>query len=101
MDKTIKAKWIAALRSGKFKQTTTGFLQFTPSKKKASQYCCLGVLMCVQGTTPRKAMPFVNSSVVPTEFSAGLSVEAQKDLARRNDAGNSFASLANYIEQFI
>lgn len=38
MDATLKAKWVAALRSGKYKQGK-GYLQRTPGK-----FCCLGVL---------------------------------------------------------
>lgn len=38
MNKEIKAKWIEALRSGKYKQTTEGVLY------DGNAYCCLGVL---------------------------------------------------------
>lgn len=40
LDKKIKAKWLKALRSGKYKQTRKGTLY----NKKSNAYCCLGVL---------------------------------------------------------
>ncbi len=43
MDKRIKAKWLAALRSRKFKQTH-GQLREDEPIKGTSSYCCLGVL---------------------------------------------------------
>ena len=96
----IKVKLLEALRSGKYTQTKRGLLQWQPGKKKASQYCCLGVLMCVQGKRPLRARCSVNSSVVPSEFNAGLSVQEQVKLAGINDGTDStFASIADYIEQ--
>jgi len=39
MDKNIKKKWVKALRSGKYKQTTTDLCDIT-----SNTHCCLGVL---------------------------------------------------------
>jgi hypothetical protein len=44
MDKKLKAKWVKALRSGKFKQGN-GVL-YNPNKRT---HCCLGVLSQVDG----------------------------------------------------
>lgn len=42
MDKRLKAKWIKALRSGRYKQADQEL-------KNADGYCCLGVLCTVAG----------------------------------------------------
>lgn len=45
MTPEMKTKWVEALRSGKYKQTT-GLL------KDAEGYCCLGVLASINGHEP-------------------------------------------------
>ena len=47
MQKTMKKKWVKALRSGEYQQTR-GALCNRNSRKKPS-YCCLGVLCDVTG----------------------------------------------------
>lgn len=96
----IKTKWIAALRSGKHKQTTDGFLQ-TRDANRHSKYCCLGVLMAIQGKSPLKTLTSVTLDSVPHELNAGLTVPEQKELAQMNDGGDSFADIADYIENII
>jgi hypothetical protein len=51
MDKDIKTKWIAALRSGEYKQTTGVLARMHYSSPDGSQlhHCCLGVLCEVVG----------------------------------------------------
>ena len=96
----IKTKWLAALRSGKYLQTR-GFLQLQLAPKKKYHYCCLGVLVCVQGKTPKKAgLSIIN--VVPNDFAAGLTVGEQNKLAEMNDRPDStFAQIADYIENTL
>lgn len=48
MPKAILDKWLAALRSGKYKQTQNHL-------EKDGGYCCLGVLQCVVDGTVEKA----------------------------------------------
>jgi hypothetical protein len=43
-------KWSAALRSGKFKQTTSTLGEF--DEAFGPSYCCLGVATCVSGDRP-------------------------------------------------
>lgn len=43
----IEAEWIAALRSGEFKQTTGTLEQVLHGTDPLVGYCCLGVLGCV------------------------------------------------------
>lgn len=47
MNAEVKAKWVAALRSGKFEQGRTALAFQTDDG--ATQYCCLGVLCEVLG----------------------------------------------------
>ena len=47
MKKNIADKWVAALRSGKYKQTKH-------SLKDEHGYCCLGVLCEIRNTMPTK-----------------------------------------------
>lgn len=44
MKAEMKADWIAALRSGEFRQTTGTLRQRSP---EGDSHCCLGVLACV------------------------------------------------------
>jgi hypothetical protein len=44
MNKQIKAKWIRALRSGRYTQTTNTLRRINKATHKAEGYCCLGVL---------------------------------------------------------
>lgn len=91
MDAEVKVKWLAALRSGNYEQAR-GKLKIDKA------YCCLGVLAHVQksrvGTLPQ-------ADVLPDRLSAGLTKEAQRELAHRNDAGSSFAEIADYIEKTL
>jgi len=95
MDAELKAKWIAALRSGKYKQGQ-GQLKF------GDEFCGIGVLADVAGfewqaddgvIVPRTfsvAYHFLPSSLLPLDF--------QRRLARKNDTGATFAEIADIIE---
>ena len=43
MDEELKANWLRALRSGKYKQGM-GYLRSTTSEDEPDSFCCLGVL---------------------------------------------------------
>lgn len=113
MDTEIKAKWIAALRSGKYQQTQK-------TLRDATGYCCLGVLCDVLGLgwEPSAEEGFFecrgSSEVLPDEALSlsGISLSApavQKDgkyvgLAMLNDGGgtflaHTFAEIADLIEE--
>jgi hypothetical protein len=91
MDAELKAKWVAALRSGTYTQGT-GELH-TPSEKS---FCCLGVLC----------------EVAQIEYTPGwaalpddtlLAFKIQNDLSDKNDGDGvsgpmTFAEIADYIE---
>ena len=90
MDANLKAKWVEALRSGDFKQTTEGYF------KHGKSFCCLGVLCVVAGEPPvLEENKSGNWLFVDNE--AGLS-DVSMRLASMNDDGASFADLADYIE---
>ena len=44
MNKEIMQKWVAALRSGKYKQTDGKLRSYEPDECGKYSYCCLGVL---------------------------------------------------------
>jgi hypothetical protein len=95
MDAKIKAKWLKALRGGRYKQTY-GQL------KDGSGYCCLGVLCKVSGLK----IDASGGSVLVEGRDAGyrpigqiVGEGAYTQLYRMNDCeGKSFAQIADYIE---
>lgn len=99
MDANLKAKWIAALRSGEYQQGAG--LLFNEDERA---YCCLGVLCAVSGL----AINADDDCVVGDEgrddgcyFTIEAMVGDYKPLARLNDSGKSFAEIADYIEANI
>lgn len=99
---TIK-EWIAALRSGEYKQGRNGFL-----RSSDDMYCCLGVLCEIRGATWEDA-PL--ETVKTFSGSAGyVSVDDREvlmtygldtlHLMEMNDhAGDPFTKIADYIEE--
>ena len=53
MDEKIKAVWVAALRSGKYKQTFGRLHRSKTTRMGPAGYCCLGVLSKACGETNR------------------------------------------------
>jgi len=128
MDVQLKAKWIAALRSGEFKQA-----QGELHDARNDSYCCLGVLCKVVGaewTSFEKEVLgenrsyFVTREHVPVKDGEllgdtdGEELEAaacekfgipdQTIFIHMNDGNtkldikpHSFAEIANYIEKFL
>jgi hypothetical protein len=96
----VKTKWVAALRSGEYKQGR-GLL-----RNGAGQYCCLGVLCEIQGV-PRAKAGFqfdgdVERAYMPSHaFLNGLGLYLQADtVAHMNDdLEHSFSEIADYIEK--
>jgi hypothetical protein len=84
--KTLKRKWVAALRSGKYKQGTFTF-------QCGDTFCCLGVL-CAIARRP-SGWGFVSSC-----FKDGGDAVCDK-LALMNDTGTSFKKIASYIERYL
>lgn len=111
MNNTLRKEWIAALRSGDYKQTT-GWLQ------KAGGFCCLGIACEVyMKNFPDRvetladlsyhtvgysfdALPFVSASL-PTgiDLEFGLDTLEARKLMNMNDIEKlSFNEIADYLE---
>lgn len=99
LTETLKAKWIAALKSGQFKQGKDRL-------KNKDKYCCLGVLREVSGYTGRTASGLLTPRHRKRSWSSkslvdGLPVDQQQTLAEMNDGGYSFSKIADWIEENI
>ncbi len=111
MNKEIKAKWVAALRSGEYTQGT-GQLRNTDNN-----FCCLGVLCNIHAQehpeiAARQTFPeeyLYTSDLLPidvcnwagVELAAGDRVVINDELrvlSHHNDSGHTFAEIADAIE---
>lgn len=98
MDPIKKAEWISALRSGNYEQGQR-YLKREGDEGR-SKYCCLGVLReLVQPGCDLYENE--QSSVLNENHACGLSEDQQRSLARMNDFGDSFLTIASYIETNI
>lgn len=126
MDEEIKAEWVAALRSGEYKQGA-GQLAYVSPNGNAS-YCCLGVLcdlLAQQGRISQRTRIHdegggsvyfkshgeedEDTGVLPKGVAklVGLGVDnpavlyggTLTDLASLNDGGASFKEIADLIER--
>ena len=96
MNPELKSKWIEALRSGEFKQTT-GMFKKTHSDG-TERFCCLGVLCVVAEENP---IIFAGSNWAFADRALGRTISGSPwpdHLAAKNDGGASFAEIANYID---
>lgn len=115
MNKTIKKKWVKALRSEKYKQ---GKEQL---RSLDNEFCCLGVLCDITipnlwkktkndyvvraketldpkfETTPEKYCYGMLPAKLATK--TGLNLDKQLALASMNDEGDDFVKIADWIEE--
>lgn len=104
MNPKIKVKWLAALRSGKYKQGRNAL------RPTDDRFCCLGVLCDV--VAPKKwdkraldesLTSHDGQNELPTHAvreRAGIPFEALYDLATKNDSERcKFTIIANWIEK--
>lgn len=101
MKASLKKKWVAALRSGDYKQGRNSLKQ---GKGDKATYCCLGVLCEIEGLR-RAPTDFLTESQLKK---VGMSGEMQQRLAKMNDAYRpdcghqySFKRIATYIEKHL
>lgn len=108
LDADLKARWIAALRSGEFKQNRLSLRN--SSGGKPPSFCCLGILACIQGARwEDDNRPIINGERanhkkggwLDERFSGGLSLDVQNTLSHMNDGGKSFLQIADYIEEHL
>lgn len=107
MDAQLKAKWVEALRSGKYHQADS-MLRVYKSKEEGYSFCCLGVLCDTMGAKWLAGKPVlgdVNIGNTDEELLgehglriSGLDEKTQQTLAEMNDGGSPFSEIADYIE---
>jgi hypothetical protein len=98
MNPEIKAKWVAALRSGRYEQGQHRL------KSETGEYCCLGVLCSVI-----KAKKWTDNELLPAHVQVQVgairgdfrvSVNGKDTfLSNLNDKGIPFNEIANIIEE--
>lgn len=105
MNAELKAKWIEALRSGKYKQGRTQL------RSDNDAFCCLGVLCDIEPDVTWEKKTGSYDAVYDSEFDggelpssfrewAGISSDREQELIEMNDDyGKSFAEIADYIEK--
>jgi len=108
MDKTLKRKWVKALRSGQYRQGKKVLCRSTP---RGDYFCCLGVLADVRGEKWVEASKDGNGILaiadVPERYETqlygyGLLLNKHRDLLiEMNDTGKRFTTIANWIEKNI
>ena len=87
MDATLKAQWVAALRSGAYRQGRVSL--YTPGD---DTYCCLGVLCKIAGGSPKEASGYSITNPL-------LGDKIEQILWTMNDTKKkSFAEIADWIE---
>lgn len=97
MNKKIKTKWINALRSNRYKQTTGAL-------KERSSYCCLGVLLKTTRKMTDKELNEDQKGRIPCPIRCDLGItrRQEKRLIQLNDKEyKSFQEIANYIEKWL
>lgn len=100
MTPELKAKWVAALRSGEYKQGQARMKRI--HEDDTASYCCLGVLCEITGQVSQN-----NSFIVgPALHALGIENLDQHHLANLNDGSTvasqpalSFAQIADFIER--
>lgn len=107
MNKTLKKKWIDALRSKAYKQGVGNL------KTSNNKFCCLGVLCDLISPDRWKSVNtrFYSYSVGDSQSSCQLpkklacaihlSIDTQCTLIGMNDAGESFNKIANWIKKNV
>lgn len=93
----FKEKWVAALKSGDYKQ---GKMRL--HNQEENTYCCLGVLCAITGVESSRdeyiwGFP---EEQIPVMLQGNRSNPVVNNLVRMNDRyGKSFSEIADYIEQ--
>jgi fatty acid/phospholipid biosynthesis enzyme len=97
MDPELKAKWVAALRSGKYEQAYRVMYS-----RNTGGFCCLGVCANVLGVSRQEMLDEVWTGVgsAPKELRDALPYDIRNTLSKMNDSmGKSFTEIADWIER--
>lgn len=111
MDAKVKGEWVAALRSGKYRQGQHCLSRRDNSKHV--RYCCLGVLCEITPDVKRvRPNPFRGDHEYvfegassdtelpsPLRQSMGITRTQEGDLINMNDDGQPFSQIADWIEK--
>ena len=101
MEASLKAKWIEALRSGKYKQGRLAL------RTRDDHFCCLGVLCDISGVWEENGQHYSSEydgalSLLPPRLRNQLTQEARHALIAMNDKyGVSFPDIADWIKTNI
>lgn len=104
MNPEVKEKWVAALRSGKYKQVEGRLRSDT-----GDSYCCLGVLCDVNNPRQWKSddgyyvylyKSTVGNDLLPLALKGELEIDeiVEEFLSNWNDDGIGFDAIADWIE---
>mgnify|MGYP000560213115 CR=1 FL=1 len=99
MNPTLKAKWLKALRSGEYKQGREVMRQ-TILDGDECVFCCLGVLADINHADEwsDNTETGVSSIRGKDTYPSILPVRTETALAHMNDIGDSFETIADWIE---
>lgn len=105
-----RKKWVKALRSGSFQQTTGSLRRIEPWVEKDVGYCCLGVA-CELYQQEVGGLNISNPGTGCLTYDGmtsylphlvrewlGIGEKFMQKLAWKNDNGYSFQAIANFIE---
>lgn len=98
LEPKFKAKWVRALKSGKFKKRTGKLAH-------GETYCCLGVAACITGSFGKSFDDVIchrKLGGLPPGLKQeiGLSDNEETQLIQMNDTeGKSFKEIAQYIQE--
>ena len=94
MDAKLKAKWVEALRSGKYKQGPNVYYN-----EKTEAHCAIGVLLEVAKVEDENANPFLPVPVqtVIAEMNDGIDAPEPE----YNKPSQTFKQIANWIEKHL
>lgn len=107
MNRAIRDKWVAALRSGSYRQGSR-VLHRLGGVGERDSFCCLGVLCCILNISAyendRGLVVYDKDEVMLPDWlreNLDISKEDMQALARMNDIGVSFNTIAKYIENYM
>jgi hypothetical protein len=107
MTPELKARWIKALTSGEYDQTSTYLKRGLRSGVYPAGYCCLGVLLEIEGNDFDKDEHYFKDDytmkMLTGEFmnKVGITAAAADEFAEMNDSGRSFDDIAEQIEEHL
>ena len=101
LPKEFAEKWIAALRSGEYKQGL-----FKLYRDSSKTFCCLGVACAVEGININNIIGelFIRKGIsekIPKILCGDTLYGLPATLSDMNDTGKSFEEIADWIEQNV